>query len=658
MKFRILGLLITCLLISDIQAGWFSRSKGSSKGTGSKQKQTSSTSSTGHSSSHFLNNERGHSGGHTSQDHHQQSSRPAQTHSESPYKQQPAYNPSYTQHQPQHASAPNQPYVPSGGHGSHGFVAPPLPGSHSQPASAPYPVHAPNHPLPPTSNNHGSHSIYPPLPNNQPYHPSQQSYHPPSQSSHYPSNIPPFPGGSGHAPAPYQPYHPPSQSHYPQHAPPSGPYIPGQPQTVHVIHSNADSGYRRGGSSGGSGIGTAIATGVAGGVAAGATNAIVDHAISSIFRSSPSNTHTYPSAPPVGTPTTVTHITNNYYGEPNQQPGANPQFGAGQPPVVAGSSSPVQSAAPVSAQAPQGSPSTDSNVKAYPASTSNGVLSKTPEAQPEIPPANAGPVISDENLMKFTEELFDKQDRDLNQYIELNLQKKVSGNNPSETVPDEAPEPLFKLKPELDSVSTVRTLRALYDNYQRDGSKKEDLTPERRNEENAFLDEIVKTPVMSRALNWLVQEKFVEADEYEQKEVLKRMWFSHFDGTSSGFERIFLSEKFGDNGIVGMQNWIYFAHLESQQNVNYLGYVDMLNLNGKGALLKMNYQTEGITNKNATIFTGTPPELEMAIYTVCFYARPNNWCPVSLGGTKFFVLTHSFRSFGKDLIDLGFPAFS
>ena len=74
-------------------------------------------------------------------------------------------------------------------------------------------------------------------------------------------------------------------------------------------------------------------------------------------------------------------------------------------------------------------------------------------------------------------------------------------------------------------------------------------------------------------------------------------------------------------------------------------------------LVKLNYETEGFTMQNATIFVGTSPELELALYTVCFHARPDNWCPVSLGGAKFFILTHSFRYYGKDLIDLGFPAF-
>jgi len=66
---------------------------------------------------------------------------------------------------------------------------------------------------------------------------------------------------------------------------------------------------------------------------------------------------------------------------------------------------------------------------------------------------------------------------------------------------------------------------------------------------------------------------------------------------------------------------------------------------------------DDIIRPNATIFVGTLPELEMALYMICFYTRPNNLCPVSLGGNKFNIYTHSFRYYGQDLIDLALPVF-
>ena len=86
-------------------------------------------------------------------------------------------------------------------------------------------------------------------------------------------------------------------------------------------------------------------------------------------------------------------------------------------------------------------------------------------------------------------------------------------------------------------------------------------------------------------LYWLAEKNLIEKDEFEQKNLLRRIWFSVFEETSSGFERIFLSERFGDNGVVGMQNWIYFSWLESQNKVNFLGYVDKLDLNGVSVII-------------------------------------------------------------------------
>lgn len=77
----------------------------------------------------------------------------------------------------------------------------------------------------------------------------------------------------------------------------------------------------------------------------------------------------------------------------------------------------------------------------------------------------------------------------------------------------------------------------------------------------------------------------------------------------------------------------------------------------KASLLKLNFKMDEVIRPNATIFVGTLPELEMSLYTICFYARPNDLCPVSLGGAKFNIFTHSFRYYGKDLIDLALPIF-
>ncbi|XP_058800656.1 endoribonuclease CG2145-like isoform X2 [Phymastichus coffea] len=570
---------------------------------------------------------------------HQQSSASA-THN-NPYERQPAYNPHV-----------------NNGFGSHGTST----GTHSAP---PYPINQPNHPHP---SNLGSSSFpstggYHPVNNGGVYHPpSSGSYHPPSSGGYHPpigaGYHPVSSGGVYHAPTNAAAYHPPSGGYHP---PTSGVYHPptySQPpsHTVYVLPDSRSSS--RGGRPG---IGTYIASGVAGGVAAGATNAIVDHAISSIFRPNSHGVHTYPSAPAPGTPTTS--ITNNYYynnGAPDAAPSNN---GAplgnqpeqtnsfnGQPSAASSPNSPSTT----NYQGPTG------NYNGGQSGRHNGVVSRTPEQpvdrrpeQPQEARPDGDNYISDDDLMKLSEELFDNLNTNINQYVELNLQKRVAIIDGP--LPDEAGEPLFIVKPGLESLPTVSKLKALYNNYQRNGTQKEIASFDKQNKENAFLDEVMKTPTMKKALNWLSEKHYVKSNDYDQKELLRTIWFTIFGDTSSSFEHVFLSENYGPSGIVGMQNWIYVADQESKHNVDYMGYIDMLSLSGKGALLKVNLKSEDTPLQGLSMFVGTPPELEMALYTVCMHARFNGYCPVSLGGAKLFISTQAFKQNNNYLIDVALP---
>lgn len=75
----------------------------------------------------------------------------------------------------------------------------------------------------------------------------------------------------------------------------------------------------------------------------------------------------------------------------------------------------------------------------------------------------------------------------------------------------------------------------------------------------------------------------------------------------------------------------------------------------KGSILKLHYKWENLVKPVGSMFVGTSPELEMALYTLCFLARPDKKCPVSLGGKQFFITTHTFRYRGKNMIGSAFP---
>lgn len=73
--------------------------------------------------------------------------------------------------------------------------------------------------------------------------------------------------------------------------------------------------------------------------------------------------------------------------------------------------------------------------------------------------------------------------------------------------------------------------------------------------------------------------------------------------------------------------------------------------------MRLNFRTEGVPMQNVPIFIGTPPELELALYTICMHVRYNGFCPVSLGGAKFFIMTQGRKENNTYVLESGFPTF-
>ena len=138
------------------------------------------------------------------------------------------------------------------------------------------------------------------------------------------------------------------------------------------------------------------------------------------------------------------------------------------------------------------------------------------------------------------------------------------------------------MKDEAYEIPTVKSVIALHDNYELDVKTKETITPEERKEESDLLDKVLETDVMKATMKFLVDKGYIEDDEYEFKDTMKRIWFSQFkridgDASSSGFETVFLAEQF-DSDIIGLHNWIYYAKQEADKKLNYLGYVKEVKL--------------------------------------------------------------------------------
>ncbi|XP_043276343.1 poly(U)-specific endoribonuclease homolog [Venturia canescens] len=340
-----------------------------------------------------------------------------------------------------------------------------------------------------------------------------------------------------------------------------------------------------------------------------------------------------PTGSPSSNPSTVTD------GHPNPSfphPGANPTSGTQNPGQTGTPSNPLNSNNP----APQsGTPSV---------ARTNNTNNETAPPAPEFVY-----FISNEELWNLTESLFAKDEIKANQYVRMNLQKRSVNPN----VTDEAPQRLLNVRDEAYALPTIQAVREMYDNYEYDSETKEISNSDKRRQENVFLDTLLNTNIMTTAMKWLSNKGYVESDDFEWKDTLRHIWLSKVNGATCGFERIFLAEKYPGPSVIGAQNWIYFDSREWLRKINYMSYVDKVDLGDKATLVKINFKIDDVPKANTTMLVGTPPELEMALYTVCYYARPNDFCSVSLNGTKFNIYTHSFRYFGKDVMDLGLMFF-
>ncbi|XP_023947889.2 endoribonuclease CG2145 [Bicyclus anynana] len=262
---------------------------------------------------------------------------------------------------------------------------------------------------------------------------------------------------------------------------------------------------------------------------------------------------------------------------------------------------------------------------------------------------------TDTELQTVSEELLRKDVNNAARYITVNYQTKTT----SQSKDDKAPSPLLVISPDVWNIPTVQQFLPLLDNYERDTLINEHVTPQERTEENNFIDAIMATSVIRHLMNFLKDKGYVSPDPKQQRDFLKQIWFGLYSRgkgkiSSSGFEHIFVSEL--KNGEVsGLHNWLYFSKEEVANRINYLGYLKYVEFNDKGAVIKMHFNQQGVDKPVDTMFIGTSPELEIAIYTLCYVTRVGNDCKLKLGNKDVEIVTHNFRYRSKNYIGSAYP---
>lgn len=248
--------------------------------------------------------------------------------------------------------------------------------------------------------------------------------------------------------------------------------------------------------------------------------------------------------------------------------------------------------------------------------------------------------VPDNDLKKFSEHLFTLDSNNAGRWIRLDLQKRTHFNNSN----DEAPNILFHLKREVFTIPTVSRIIKLYDNYELNSFHNEVVTNEEKQEETTLLETILNTSVMNDTKLFLQSQGLIANNNQAFKKALADIWFTLYSRGrnkigSSAFEHIFLAELKNQN-IAGLHNWLYFSYEENLGHVNYLGWLKKLEFPSKvgSGVIKLKYSWGSSLKHSGSLFIGTSPELEMALYTVCFLARPNDKCHISIDGKKLYIL--------------------
>ncbi|KAJ2947933.1 hypothetical protein O0L34_g9726 [Tuta absoluta] len=268
---------------------------------------------------------------------------------------------------------------------------------------------------------------------------------------------------------------------------------------------------------------------------------------------------------------------------------------------------------------------------------------------------------TDEDLLRLSEEMFNADINNAINYIQVNVQGKTSPMSKN----DEAQSNLLNVPENVWNGPTIKPFVALFDNYHKNVIRPEFATPAEETEQTTFINIILSTGPIRSLMNFLVSKGLTQLNEYpEQVELLKKIWFTkyarHWTGLckcSCAFENIFMAELKG-NDVLGLHSWLFFAKRELDHKANYLGYIDKLDLSGKGLILKQHsVLSETKDAPELTMFVGTSPELEMALYTMCFMTRPDRPCKLRYNNVPFTIQTKTLSAENVKLIDTASPVF-
>jgi len=226
----------------------------------------------------------------------------------------------------------------------------------------------------------------------------------------------------------------------------------------------------------------------------------------------------------------------------------------------------------------------------------------------------------------------------------LNLQTKVKDN----TRKDHSASRLFSDIPAaIMSRPTFKSFLALMDNYEPQKGVPEVITAQERTEESAFVEACLATGVMRALGEALICSGHITSTD-GLRPLLHRLWFEAYprSGASqakdtSAFEHVMAGEYKSATKVSGFHSWLNFYTRERSGSLNYYGYVGSKNIGAFPGVLGTAFGWGGRVKTLASFLVGVSPELDVALYTLCFMEAQGKMCSFEIEGTPLKVQTYS-----------------
>ncbi|TRY58929.1 hypothetical protein DNTS_013428 [Danionella cerebrum] len=219
--------------------------------------------------------------------------------------------------------------------------------------------------------------------------------------------------------------------------------------------------------------------------------------------------------------------------------------------------------------------------------------------------------------------------------------------------------PLFSYVNEnkLQSIDTYKYFINLLDNYEMSTGVAEQVTKEELQENDLFLDAILKTDVMKCAHRYLVSKGRASPDMGQFKKQLYAIWFKLYRRDKSGgedscgFEHVFVGETKHGKEIMGLHNWVQFYTQEKLNNVDYKGYKSRDNKDTPDEddhVLNLQFSWKGLVKPVGSCFLGVSPEFEVALFTIVFLISDERMTNVKVKVDEYLLEVVVYR-FGRSI---------